>query len=57
LAAALRKAIHTLVDPIEGSELTDRGVVAWAGGRLIHMTYRWNIDHTANGARFLGGVA
>ena len=35
LDAALREAVQTLDDPVEGLELRDNGVVAWAAGRFI----------------------
>ncbi len=57
LAAALREAVHTLDDPVEGLEITDKGVVAWAAGRFILMSYRWDNDYRADGAPVLGGGA
>jgi hypothetical protein len=57
LAAALQEAVHTLDDPVEGLEIMDKGVVAWAGGRFILMSYRWDNDCNADGAPLLGGGA
>ena len=55
LAAALNVAIDTLADPIEGLEIADKGVVAWAAGRFILMTYCWENDYAQDGAPLLGG--
>jgi hypothetical protein len=57
LAAALSEATDTLADPVEGLELTDMGVVAWAAGRFILMTCRWDNDYAAGGAPVPGGGA
>ena len=57
LAAALQEAMYTLDDPIEGLEVIDKGVVAWAAGRFILMSYRWDNDYGADGASILGGGA
>ncbi|GEM_PF-4878927 len=57
LAAALHEALYNLDDPIEGLEITEKGVVAWAAGRFILMSYRWDNDYSANGAPMLGGGA
>jgi hypothetical protein len=57
LAAALQEAVQALSDPVEGLEVTDKGVVAWAAGRFILMTYRWDNDYGAKGEPLLGGGA
>lgn len=57
LAAALEEAVHTLDDPVEGLEIVDKGVVAWAAGRFILMSYRWDNAYNADGAPLLGGGA
>ncbi len=50
LAAALQQAVYTFEDPVEGLEITDVGVVAWAAGRFILMTCRWDNSYSADGA-------
>ena len=55
LAAALGVAADTLADPIEGLEITGKGVVAWAAGRFILMTYCWDNDYAQDGAPVPGG--
>jgi hypothetical protein len=57
LAAALQEAGHSLDDPIEGLEITDKGIVAWAAGRFILMTYRWDNDYNTDGTPLPGGGA
>lgn len=57
LEAAVREAMHTLVEPVEGLAITDRGVVAWAAGRYILMRCRWDNDYASNGEPLLGGGA
>jgi hypothetical protein len=57
LAAALQEAAYTLDDPIEGLEITDKGVVAWAARRFILMSYRWDNSYSADGAPLLGSGA
>jgi hypothetical protein len=34
LTAALQEAVKALEDPIEGLEITNKGVVAWAAGTM-----------------------
>lgn len=48
-------ADHERTDPIEGLQITDKGVVVWAGGRAIRMTYGWNRSYAENGEPHLGG--
>ena len=57
LGAALREAMHTLDDPVEGLVITDKGVIAWAAGRHILMTCRWDNDYAESGEPLLGGGA
>jgi hypothetical protein len=57
LDAALREAVQTMEDPVEGLAITDKGVIAWAAGRYILMTYRWDNDHAEGGEPLLGGGA
>ena len=57
LAAALQEAVHTLDDPVEGLEIMEKGVVAWAAGRFILMSYRWDNAYNPNGAPLLGSGA
>ena len=57
LDAALQEAVQTLEDPVEGLEMTDKGVVAWAAGRFILMSYRWDNDYGGDGAPLLGSGA
>lgn len=57
LEAALREAMHTLDDPVEGLVMTDQGVVAWAAGRYILIAYRWDNDYASSGEPLLGGGA
>lgn len=54
LEAALREAVQTLDDPVEGLAITDKGLLAWAAGRYILMTYRWDNDYGEGGAPLLG---
>ncbi len=35
--AAVQTAGHERTDPIEGLQITDKGIVAWAGGRAIRI--------------------
>lgn len=55
LEAAVLTAGYELDDPIEGLEVTDDGVVAWAQGRFILMNSRWNQDYGPDGSPALGG--
>lgn len=57
LATALREALYILDDPVEGLEITDKGVVAWAAGRFILMSYRWDNKYNANGEPLPGSGA
>jgi hypothetical protein len=57
LNAALQEAVQTLEDPVEGLEATNNGVVAWAAGRFILMSYRWDNDYGADGAPLPGSGA
>jgi hypothetical protein len=57
LAAVLQEAAHTLADPVEGLEVMDEGVVAWAAGRFILMSCRWDNAYGPQGAPVLGGGA
>ena len=57
LAAALNIATGILADPIEGLEVADNGLVSWAAGRFILMTYCWDNDYAQDGAPLLGGGA
>jgi hypothetical protein len=57
LDAALREAADELEDPVEGLAMTEKGVVAWAGGRHILIAVRWDNDYAENGAPMLGGGA
>jgi hypothetical protein len=57
LETALREAVQILDDPVEGLEMTDRCVVAWASGRFILMTYRWDNDYAADGTPLPGAGA
>lgn len=57
LVAALQEAVYTLDDPVEGLEIIEKGVLAWAGGRFILMSYRWNNEYRADGAPIVGGGA
>jgi hypothetical protein len=57
LEAALQEAAETLEDPVEGLEVTETGVVAWAAGRFILMTYRWDNDYAKDGTPIPGGGA
>jgi hypothetical protein len=54
LAAALEEAVSTLDDPVEGLKIVDKGVVAWAAGRFILMSCRWDNAYNAGGAPLLG---
>jgi hypothetical protein len=53
--AAVQTAGHELADPIEGLQVTDQGIIAWAGGRAIRMSYHWNQSYSESGAAYLGG--
>ena len=55
LEAAIHAAGHELADPIEGLEVTQDGIVAWAAGRFILLDYRWNQSYGERGAPLLGG--
>ena len=55
LEAAIQAAGHELVDPIEGLEVTRDGIVAWANGRAILMSYGWNQSYADDGSPSLGG--
>jgi hypothetical protein len=55
LGAAIQTAGHELDDPVEGLQVTEKGIVAWAGGRAILMRYGWNQSYAENGAPHLGG--
>jgi hypothetical protein len=57
LQAAIQAAGDELFDPIEGLEMTDKGVVAWAGGRAILLSCRWDNSYGADGEPHLGGGA
>lgn len=57
LQAALHEAAQTLNDPVEGLVVTDKGVVAWADGRHILMSYRWDNEFTDSGSPLLGSGA
>ncbi|MEO7042912.1 MAG: hypothetical protein ABI035_11670 [Gemmatimonadaceae bacterium] len=57
LHAALREAVQTLNDPVEGLVVTGDGVVAWADGRHILMSYRWDNGHDDAGRPLLGSGA
>jgi hypothetical protein len=57
LQAAIQAAGYELSDPIEGLEITPQGVVAWAGGRHILLSYRWANDYGKNGEPLLGSGA
>ena len=57
LNAALQEAVQTLEDPVEGLEITDKGVVAWAAGRFILISYHWDNDYGADGVPLLGSGA
>jgi hypothetical protein len=37
--AAIQAAGDELADPIEGMQITDKGIIAWAGGRAIRISY------------------
>lgn len=54
LGAALQKAVETLEDPVEGLEITEKGVVAWAAGRFILMSCRWDNGWAEDGKPILG---
>jgi hypothetical protein len=54
LNATLQEAVQTLEDPVEGLEITDTGVVAWAAGRFILISYRWDNDYGADGVPLPG---
>jgi hypothetical protein len=49
LEAALQEAVHTFEGPVEGLEITELGVVAWAAGRFILMSCRWDNSYSADG--------
>jgi len=49
LEIAIRAAADVLTDPIEGVEVTQNGIVAWASGRFILLDYRWNQSHGERG--------
>ncbi|MES2253413.1 MAG: hypothetical protein V4559_00080 [Pseudomonadota bacterium] len=53
--AAIQTAGHGLADPVKGVQITDKGIVAWAGGRAIRMSYAWNQAYGPNGEPMLGG--
>lgn len=55
LQAAIQAAGDELSDPIEGLEVTRDGIVAWAGGRAILMSYGWNQSYADDGSPCLGG--
>ena len=57
LHAAVQAAGDALSDPIEGLEMTHKGVVAWGGGRAILLSYRWTNSYADNGEPHLGGGA
>jgi hypothetical protein len=57
LTAALQEAVKALEDPVEGLEITDKGVVAWAAGRFILMSYHWDNGYGADGVPLLGSGA
>jgi hypothetical protein len=57
LQAALREAVQTLNEPVDGIVVTDRGVVAWADGRHILMSYRWDNEYDAAGSPLPGSGA
>jgi hypothetical protein len=57
LTAALQEAVKALEDPIEGLEITNKGVVAWAAGHFVLISYRWDNDYGADGAPLLGSGA
>ena len=57
LEAALQEAVHTFEDPVEGLEITDMGVVAWAAGRFILMSCRWDNSYSPDGEPLLGSGA
>jgi hypothetical protein len=54
LEAAIQTAGHHLSGPIEGLEVTRDGIVAWAGGRAILMSYGWNQSYSEDGSPYLG---
>ncbi len=53
--AAIQAAGDALTDPIEGLRITDKGIVAWAGGRAIRLSCGWNQSYGENGQPNLGG--
>ena len=57
LQAATQAAGYELSDPIDGLEVVAQGVVAWAGGRHILLSYRWTKDYDKNGEPLLGSGA
>lgn len=54
LGAALQEALETLEDPVEGLEITEQGVIAWAAGRFILMTCRRDNGYAEDGKPLLG---
>lgn len=57
LQAVIQAAGYELSDPIDGLEVTPQGVVAWAGGRHILLSYRWDNAYSKSGEPLLGGGA
>jgi hypothetical protein len=57
LQAAISAAGQELSDPIEGLEVTDKGVVAWANGRIILLTCHWDNGYSETGQPLLGSGA
>ena len=55
LQAAILAAGYELSDPIEGLEMTDKGIVAWGGGRAILLSCRWHNSYGDDGQPHLGG--
>lgn len=53
--AAIQAAGDELAAPIEGMQIMDKGIIAWAGGRAIRMSYGWNQSIGDNGQPHIGG--
>ncbi len=48
LQAAIQTAGHELGDPIDGLEMTGKGILAWGGGRTILISCLWNQGYGDN---------
>ena len=57
LQAAISAAGQELSDPIEGLEVTGKGVVAWANGRIILLSCHWDNGYSETGQPLLGSGA